>query len=483
MDISLSPAAIGIIILGYFALIFVISYLTGRHSDNRTFYLGNRNSPWFVVAYGMIGATLSGITFISVPGWVIDRQFSYMQMVLGYLLGYAVIVHVLLPLYYRLNLTSIYTYLESRFDKTTYKSGAFLFIISRTVGASLRLFLMATVLQLAIFDAWNIPFWITVVITIALIWLYTHRGGIKTIIWTDMLQTTFMLLSVGITLWIIMHDFGIGFKGVVSQIEQSDFSRVFYFDDFNDKRFFWKQFLSGAFITIVMTGLDQDMMQKNLTCRSLRDAQKNMYWFSVVLVPVNLLFLSLGVMLVLFARNNGIEIPENADEMFPLLATKGYLGAAVTVFFIIGLVAAAYSSADSALTSLTTSFTVDILGKKGDTEEAQKTRRWVHIAVSLVLLLVIMLVRALNDKSIIATLFTLAGYTYGPLLGLFAFGLFTNRRINGKWVPLLCLLTPTIIHILKMNSEKWLGGYQFDFEILLLNGLLTFIGLLILRKS
>jgi Na+/proline symporter len=426
----------------------------------------------------MIGASLSGVTFISVPGWVGTSHFAYMQMVLGYLLGYFVIANVLMPMYYRMNLTSIYTYLNSRFGFWSYKSGASFFLISRVVGASFRLLLVANVLQFTVFNAWNVPFWATVTITIALIWLYTFRGGIRTIIWTDTLQTIFMLTAVILCSYFIMKDLGLGFEEMVKTIDNSELSRIFYFDNWKDEHHFVKQFLSGAFITIVMTGLDQDMMQKNLSCRNIHEAKKNMYWFSIVLVPVNLLFLSLGVMLYFYAAKMGISLPERSDNLFPLIATGGYLQPVIAVFFIIGLVAAAYSSADSALTALTTSFTVDILNTRDMLEEdLKKLRQKVHVGISLMILIVILIFRAINDQSIIAAVFTFAGYTYGPLLGLYAFGLFTKRMPTDKWVPWISVAAPVIGAILSFQSKDWFNGYEFGFEILIVNGLITFMGL------
>jgi len=399
-----------------------------------------------------------------------------MQMVMGYFLGYLVIAHVLLPLYYRLNLTSIYTYLDDRFGFWSYKSGAVLFLLSRTVGASARLYLMANVLQIAVFDSFNIPFEITVIVTILLIWLYTFRGGIKTIIWTDTLQTLFMLLSVGITVVVITKSMDLSFSGMVSAIAESEYSKLFEFNDWSSKQFFIKQFLSGAFITIVMTGLDQDMMQKNLTCRNLKDAQKNMVWYGFAFVPVNLLFLSLGVLLFLFAANQGIAIPERADDLFPIIATGGYLPQVVSVFFMLGLVAAAYSSADSALTSLTTSFSVDLLNvEKKEAKNARKIRFKVHVGFSILLAGVILLFRIFNDDSVISTIFNLAGYTYGPLLGLYAFGLFTNLKVKDRWVPLVAILSPVVIGILDYN-------FTMGFEKLIYNGAIAFIGLLLISK-
>ena len=479
----MSPILVLTVILIYFALILLISQLTGRHADNASFFVGNRRSPWYIVAFGMIGATLSGVTFISVPGWVGDSQFSYMQMVLGYLLGYFVIIQILLPLYYKLNLTSIYTYLEGRFGWWSYKTGASFFLISRVIGASFRLFLIANVLHISIFSIWNIPFWATVVITILLIWLYTFRGGIKTIIWTDTLQTLFMVLAVAVTVVLIVRELDLGFAGMVREIADSDYSKIFFFSDWRSGDHFVKQFLSGAFIAIVMTGLDQDMMQKNLSCRNLQDAQKNMTWMSISLVPVKFLFLSLGALLFIYASRNAIPIPEQTDDLFPLIATRGYLSPVVAIFFMIGLVAAAYSSADSALTSLTTSFTVDILnGTRLEEQRLERMRKMVHIGLSLVLLVVILLFKLINNQNVISAIFTAAGYTYGPLLGFYSFGLFTKYKVRDKWVPVIAVASPLVSFIISKYSETLLNGYQFGFELLILNGLLTFLGMLIIRK-
>ncbi|MEA3318068.1 MAG: sodium:solute symporter, partial [Bacteroidota bacterium] len=418
------------IIIGYFLLLIAVSYFTSRNANNASFFLGNKKSPWYIVAFGMISASLSGVTFISVPGWVIDSNFSYMQMVLGYLIGYFVIANVLMPLYYRLNLTSIYTYLDKRFGKYSYKTGASFFLLSRIIGAAFRLFLVANVLQITAFDSLNIPFELTVVITILLIWIYTFKGGIKTIIWTDSLQTLFMLIAVGVTIYLISKDMNLNFRGLINTVSESTYSKIFFFESINHPYYFFKQFFAGAFIAIVMTGLDQDMMQKNLSCRNIKEAKKNMYWFSITLIPVNLMFMSLGVLLIVFSQQHGIAIPERSDDLFPLIATQGYLPPVVAFFFIIGLVAAAYSSADSALTALTTSFTVDILNTKNLNEKKLKlVRKKVHILVSLVLVIVILIFNAINNESVISAIFRVAGYTYGPLLGLYSFGLLTSRKV------------------------------------------------------
>ncbi len=480
----MSPSIVIIIIALYFSMLLIVSYFTGRNADNYSFFLGNRQSPWYIVAFGMISASLSGVTFISVPGWVIDSKFSYMQLVLGYLVGYAVIAQILIPLYYKMNLTSIYAYLQTRFGYSSYKTGASFFLISRVIGASFRLFLVANVLQIALFDELNVSFEITVIVTILLIWLYTFKGGIRTIIWTDSLQTLFMLLAAGLTVYFIMKQMNLNFKETVDTIARSEYSRIFFFKDWDHRFHFVKQFLSGAFISIVMTGLDQDMMQKNLSCRNIKDAQKNIYWFSFTLVPVNLLFLSLGVLLVVFAGQQGVQLPVLGDDLFPIIATGNYLPAVVSVCFILGLIAAAYSSADSALTALTTSFTVDILSASNRPEhQLKRLRIGVHILFSVLLALVILIFNALNDRSVIDALFTAAGYTYGPLLGMYAFGLFTNISIRDKWVPVIAILSPLLSLAIEILSGKFLGGFSFGFLILLVNGFIMFTGLLLLRKN
>ncbi|SDK21179.1 Na+/proline symporter [Catalinimonas alkaloidigena] len=465
------------LIAGYFAVLLVISHVTSRKANSDTFFRANRQAPWYVVAFGMIGASLSGVTFISVPGWVGTTQFTYFQLVLGYLLGYFVIGAVLLPLYYRLNLTTIYTYLEQRFGFWSYKTGSAFFLLSRTVGSALRLFLVANVLQLGIFDAWGVPFGVTVLITIVLIWLYTYRGGMGTVVWTDTLQTFCMLMAVAVSLYLIVQELPVGWAGFAKTVAESDYSTIFNWNP-KEGSYFWKQFLSGAFIAIAMTGLDQDMMQKNLTCRSLRDSQKNMFWFTLALLPVNLLFLCLGTALYLYANAKGIEIPARTDDLYPLLALNHFTLVA-GVLFVLGIVAAAYSSADSALTALTTSFCVDFLNvEKKPEEERQRTRRRVHIGFSLVLLVVILLFRALNDASVVSAVFTAAGYTYGPLLGLFSFGLILRRPVRDAWVPAVCVLAPVLTYLISLWASS--HGHDIGFTLLILNGALTFFGLYLL---
>jgi len=433
----------------------------------------------------MIGASLSGVTFISIPGDVQNTQFSYMVIVLGYLLGYFVIANVLLPLYYKLQLTSIYTYLDERFGFWSYKTGAVFFLISRIIGASFRMFLVVSVLQLFVFDAWGIPFWATVAMFIMLIMLYTFRGGIKTIVWTDTLQTTFMLIAVVLTLIFISNELGWSFGNLITEVRDSEYSRMFI-TEWQDRHFMIKDFLAGMFIAIVMTGLDQDMMQKNLSCRNLKDAKKNIYWLSIALVPVNLLFLSLGAVLWIYASGiNGFPVLGTTDELYPSIALQ-YLGPVAGITFIIGLIAAAYSSADSALTALTTSFSVDLLDiRKKDLPEKQKTRirYMVHIGISLLVLMVIVVFNTINDRSVISSLFTIAGYTYGPLLGMFAFGLFTKYKIHDKFVPLIAVLSPAICYLLSIYDKDIFWGYDFGFELLLVNGFLTFLGLFIVNKK
>lgn len=476
----MQPHHILFLILGYFVVLIIISKFTNKEGSNSEFFKANRQSPWYVVAFGMIGASLSGVTFISVPGWVEASKFGYYQVVLGYILGYAVIAFVLLPLYYRLNLTTIYTYLEQRFGVFSYKTGATFFILSRTIGASFRLYLVAIVLQALVFDSLNIPFWVTVSITILLIWLYTFRSGIKTVVWTDTLQTFFMLVSIGVAIYYLSDAMGIAGSEIVSYVSNSELSQIFFFDDYKSSQYFWKQFISGAFITIVMTGLDQDMMQKNLTCKNLKDAQKNMMWFTVVLVAANLMFLVLGLLLTDYAAAN--QIDAHRDLLFPTIATDSSLGYGLAVVFILGLIAAAYSSADGALTALTTSFCIDILDieKKYPSDKQVKIRKWVHIAMSLLFIVIMVGFKYLvDDASVIERLFVFAGYTYGPLLGLYAFGLFTQWKVKDRWVPVVAVLSPVLSYIISVNSLKWFG-FEFGFFILILNGLLSFLGLLIL---
>tara|TARA_R110002096_G_scaffold258855_1_gene452371 strand:+ start:11898 stop:13346 length:1449 start_codon:yes stop_codon:yes gene_type:complete len=480
----MSPTTILLLIAAYFLVLILISYFTGKEDSNDAFFKANKSAPWYLVAFGMIGVSLSGVTFISVPGAVEAKQFGYLQVVFGYFFGYLVIAYVLLPIYYKLNLTSIYTYLRDRFGNVSYKTGSVAFLISRTVGAAFRLFLVAKVLQLLIFDQYHIPFTVTVVITIALIWLYTFKGGIKTIIFTDTLQTLFMLISVVVTIIFLASALDLNsVSEVYTNVKENAMSKVFFFDDVNDAQYFIKSFLAGMFITITMTGLDQDMMQKNLTCKNLKEAQKNMISFSVVLVFVNILFLVLGLLLTQYANQNGITATK--DNLFPTIAMLPEIGVVTSAFFLLGLIAAAYSSADSALTSLTTSFCIDIIELDKKPKNTQKkVRKQAHVLISLILIVVIVLFDAIfKDVSVIWELFKAAGYTYGPLLGLFAFGIFTKSQLKDKYVWIIAIIAPLISYIINVYSVDLLNGYQIGFEILIINGLLTFLGLILIRSK
>ncbi len=484
----MTPTSIIFILLAYFALLIVIARLTSRNADGQSFYLGNKKSPWYIVAFGMIGASLSGVTFISVPGWVEGSQFSYMQMVLGYLVGYLVIGTVLLPLYYKLNLSSIYGYLLQRLGWKSYKTGSAYFLLSRIIGASFRLYLVAMVLEDFVLVPLGVPkgwaFIISVIITVALIWIYTNRGGIKTIIWTDTLQT-FCLIAAAIAAFVgIANSMDFSFGDTFDFVANHENSRIFFFDDLASENHFIKKFLAGAFIAIAMTGLDQDMMQKNLSCKNIGDAQKNMFWFSIILVPVNLLFLGLGVLLYAYAAQNGMAV--GGDQLFPTVALDGSLGAGIALFFVVGLIASAYSSADSALTALTTSFCVDILGteRKRMPEQAKKSiRQKVHIGMSVTLIFVILIFKLIDDRSIIDTLFKVASYTYGPLLGLYVFGLFTKRGVKDMWVPIVCILAPVVCLIINYNSVEWFDGFKFGHSMMLINGAFTFIFLMMISTA
>lgn len=480
----MTPILILSIFIAYTLLLFIVTWVTSRKADSQSFFIGNKSSPWFVVAYGMIGASLSGVTFMSLPGWVRDTQFSYMVVVFGYLFGYFVIATVLMPLYYRLKLTSIYSYLDQRFGFWSYKTGAGFFIISRTLGASLRMYLVISVLQLFVFDEWNIPFWVNVMIFIILIIIYTLKGGIRTIIWTDTLQTTFMILAVILSVIYISKDLDISLSGLFAQVKSSPASKMFI-TEWTHEKFFLKQFFSGMFITITMTGLDQEMMQKNLSCRNIKDAQKNMFTFSGILVLVNLLFLFLGAILLIFMQTKGISVAVS-DEIFPTVAIR-HLGPVAGLVFFIGLISAAFPSADGALTSLTTSVSIDFLGldnRSNLTEKAKTRIRYiVHLLIAVVFFIAVLIFGMLDDKAVIDKLFTIAGYTYGPLLGLYSFGLFTKRAVKDKLTPYIAIFSPVFCFVLSSYSEILLNGYKFGFELLLLNGMITFIGLFIFSRK
>lgn len=479
------------VIVVYFAVLMGISWFTSRKATNDAFFLGERKSPWYLVSFGMIGASLSGVTFLSIPGSVAGAQFSYMQIVFGYFLGYLVVAFVLLPLYYRLNLTSIYEYLQQRFGFWSYKTGAGLFLISRITGASIRLLLVAIVLQDVLFKSWGVPFEVTVVISVALIWLYTNRGGIKTIVWTDTLQTAFMLGSVALTLWFLSdHTDIIQSKGAVDAVKGSGYSKMFFFDDFMASNHFIKHILGGMFITIGMTGLDQDMMQKNLSCRSIKDAQKNMLSMAGILVVVNLLFLALGAMLYMYANENEISA-ERTDLLFSSVAMDSG-STIIGVLFLLGLIAAAYSSADSALTSLTTSFSIDFLKlneKQRSSEQKEGLRKRVHVGMSMVIVATVIIMYYTTDSSAIKLLLTLAGFTYGPLIGMFFFGILTRRKVPDLAIPVISLISFFSMFFMwwfstgapgvEDNSQGWLGPYVFGVEMILINAIITFTGMLI----
>lgn len=478
-----------ILIAAYFAMLLLISYLTGKEDTNANFFQAGRRSPWYLVAFGMLGASLSGVTFISVPGWVSSSQFSYMQVVFGYLAGYWVIAWVLLPLYYRLGVTSIYEYLEQRFGWMSYKVGALSFFVSRVLGAAFRLFLVAQVLQQFVFESWGIPFEVTVILSIALIWIYTFKGGIKTIVWTDTLQTVMMLGAVGFSIYFINQSLGWDLMDFLKSEELSRYSEIWHLDSLSDKNHLIKSFLGGMFITICMTGLDQDMMQKNLTCKSLGDARKNMISFSLVLVVVNVAFLLLGALLFIYADKFEIATPlmdgsPKSDLLFPEIALNSGLDPIVGITFMLGLIAAAYSSADSALTALTTSFCVDFLSiQKRPESDQKKLRKQVHILMSFVLVLVVIAFKYVLDRNVIDSLLTVATYTYGPLLGLFAFGILTKYQLKDHWVWVVAILVIVLVSTIANLPASVLGGYQIGYELLPFNGLITFLGLFLIRQQ
>jgi Na+/proline symporter len=472
------------ILVAYFSMLIVVSIYTAKGADTNTFFTANKQSPWYLVAFGMIGTSLSGVTFVSVPGAVANIQFSYFQVVLGYIVGYIVIGTVLMPLYYRLNLISIYSYLEDRFGFWSYKTGSAVFLVSRTVGSAVRLYIAAQVLQLALFDPLGVPFEISVAITIILIWVYTFKGGVKTIIITDTLQTFFLISAVILTIVLVsqeLHLTGIG--DAWTTVRNSEYAQIFNWD-LNDPKNFYKQFIAGAFIAIVMTGMDQDLMQKNLTCKNIGEAQKNMFWFTIVMVIVNFMFLCLGALLYTYAAAKGIPTLEKTDSFYPMLALN-HLGVVVGITFLLGITAATYASSDSALTALTTAFCIDFMDIQNKPEEKRsQIKFWVHIGFSVLFYLVILLFNKLNSKEVITAVFDLAGYTYGPLLGLFSYGLIMKKQpVKDQWVPLLCIFAPIFTFILNENSVAWFGGYQFGFERLIINGLIVFVGLWFLEDK
>jgi Na+/proline symporter len=472
-----------VILIIYFGMLITVSVYTSRGADTNTFFTANRQSPWYLVAFGMIGTSLSGVTFISVPGAVANIQFSYFQVVIGYILGYLVIGTVLMPLYYRLNLISIYSYLEQRFGFWSYKTGSGFFLLSRTVGSAVRLYIAAQVLQLALFKPLGIPFEVAVAITIFLIWIYTFKGGVKTIIITDTLQTFFLITAVILTIILVSRELNLhDVSEIWNTVQESKYSKIFYWET-NDPKNFFKQFFAGAFIAIVMTGLDQDLMQKNLTCKNIGEAQKNMFWFTIVLVIVNFLFLSLGALLYVYAEAQGIPATAKTDDFYPMLALN-HLGIVVGITFLLGITAATYASSDSALTALTTAFCIDFMNiEKRPEEKRSSIKFWVHVGFSVVFYVVILIFNRLNSKEVITAVFDLAGYTYGPLLGLFSYGALTKRSVNDRFVPFVCIAAPIITYIINLNSVAWFGGYQFGFERLIINGLITFAGLYLLKGT
>jgi SSS family transporter len=494
----MTPALILGVLIAYFGVLILISYLTSRNADTNTFFTGDKQSPWYLVAFGMIGASLSGVTFISVPGKVYHDGMAYFQIVLGYILGYIVIAQVLMPLYYRLNVTSIYEYLEQRLGIVSYKTGASFFILSRTLGSAIRLYLATLVLQLFLFEDLGVPYWVTACITILLIWIYTFKGGIKTIVYTDTFQTFFLVSSVIICTLIIASTLGLDLIGLYRKISETlttggeSMTRIFVLEDANAKNFFPKHFFGGMFLAIAMTGLDQDLMQKNLTCRSLKDAQKNMYSFTIVLVITNFLFLMLGGALYVFAETKGIALPASGDtvitdHVFPQLALNDF-GTVAGVFFLLGITASSYASADSALAALTTGFCIDFLDfRNREEKQRQRLKLYVHVGFSLLFLIIILLTKWYVDAhpgtDIISVILTVAGYTYGPLLGLFAFGIFTKKKLREILVPFVCVLVPMICYVLDKNSVQWFNGYAFGFELLIVNGFLTFLFLYLISKK
>lgn len=464
-------------ILAYFCILLVFSRFTSRRATNSTFYRADRRSPWYMVAFGMIGASISGITFVSVPGMAVKTDMTYLQMCFGFIFGYLIVAFVLLPVYYRLNLTTIYTYLQTRLGQRAYKTGSSFFLLSKLIGAAVRFYVVCIILQRFVLDQLGIPFLVTVVFMVGLIWLYTRKGGIKTLVWTDSFQTLCMFLALILIIFHVMTALHLDLNQAVTAIANDSHSRVFIWQDWTSKQNFWKMFLSGIFIVIVMTGLDQDMMQKNLTCKSLREAQKDMCSYGLAFVPANLLFLSLGILLMMLSHREGIAIPCATDDLLPMFAATGSLGSLVIVLFTIGIVAASFSSADSAMTALTTTWCVDIMEKKDD----EKLRKRTHLGFALLFVVFILAFKALNSTSVIDAIYIICSYTYGPLLGLFAFGLFTRWQVKDRYVPYIAIISPVICFAIETITRQT-TGYEFGYELLMVNGLLTFVGLYLCRK-
>lgn len=457
-------------ILAYFGILLVFSRLTARRSDNDTFYRANRRSPWYMVAFGMVGASISGVTFISVPGMAGVSDMTYLQTCLGFVVGYFVVAYVLLPIYYKYDQTTIYTYLKLRLGQRSYKTGASFFFLSKMTGAAVRFYVVCMLLQRFVLDAVGVPFWLTVPLMVALIWLYTRRGGVKTLVWTDSFQTFCMFTALVLIVVHVIGALDMSVADAVRTVAADSHSRIFVFDDWVSRQNFWKQFLSGIFIVVVMTGLDQDMMQKNLTCTSLPDARKDMCCYGFAFVPANLLFLALGVLLMLLAQREGVAVA--GDELLPAFAATGRLGEAVVVFFTVGIVAASFSSADSALTSLTTTYCVDLCERPAD----ERLRRRAHVAIAMLFVLFILLFRVVNSTSLLDAIYVLCSYTYGPLLGMFGFALFVRREVSDRLVPYIAVASPLLCYVIDTATTS-LTGYKFGYELLMLNGLLTFLGL------
>ena len=463
------------VVLAYFALLFTFSRWTGRRATNDTFYRADRKSSWYMVAFGMIGASISGITFVSVPGMVLTSQMNYLQTCMGFILGYVIVAFVLLPLYYKLNLTSIYAYLGQRLGECSHKTGSWFFLLSKMTGAAVRFYVVCIILQRFVFEPLGVPFLLTVVMLVLLIWLYTRKGGIKTLVWTDSLQTLCLFTALLIIIYKVATDLNLSIGDAACAVSQSELSRVFVWDDWVSKQNFWKQFLSGVFIVLVMTGVDQDMMQKNLTCKTLRGAQKDMCTYGVAFLPANLLFLSLGVLLTMWYQKQGLTIPVMSDELLPMYVEQA--GSLVMILFALGIVAASFSSADSALTSLTTIYCVDVMGRKDD----ERLRKRTHVAMCAIFVLFILFFKAVNSTSLIDAIYIICGYTYGPLLGLFAYGLLTKQRVNDRMVPYIAVVSPLLCYAIDEGVGRTIG-YHFGYELLMLNGLLTFTGLYVSRK-
>ncbi|MDR3252739.1 MAG: sodium:solute symporter [Tannerella sp.] len=478
----MSPYFVITIILAYFAVLYTVSFLAGRNSDNQGFFVGNRKSSWYVVAFATIGAMISGVTFVSVPGMVAASGLSYLQMVLGFAVGQALIAFVLIPLFYKMNLTSIYEYLDNRFGILAHKTGAWLFFVSKMLGAAIRLFIVCVVLQLLVFEPLHLHFVFNLIFTMAICWLYTFKGGVKSLIWTDSFKTFCLIVSVVLCIYYIAVDLG---GNILATIRESEMTKVFFFEDVNDKRYFFKQFLAGVFTMIAMSGLDQDLMQRSLSCKNSKDSQKNLITGSVLMVIVNLLFLLMGVLLYTYAAKNNITLPSKPDEVFPYLATQRFFPVIVSILFIIGLISAAYAAAGSALTALTTSFTVDILETPKKKSEAETTsiRKKVHLGMATLMGVVIFFINIFNNASVIDTVYKLASYTYGPLLGMFVFGIFVKRKVKDRFIPFVVILSPILCFIFDVNSKAWFNGYEFSHERLILNALFTFLGFYIFSNK